>query len=150
MYGILGWLSADDVAVWDYARQFGFAIISKDIDFSQRSYLFGAPPKIISIRIGNCSTREIEEILRSAHQEIERFSADPEEAIFVINTLGAISSIAHDEQSNVLEVELRASGEICRYFDVPVSVYQELLKSESKERYVSFKLKSQYRFEKIL
>jgi len=142
--------SADDIAVWDYAKQFGFAIISKDIDFSQRSYLLGAPPKIISIRIGNCSTQEIEEILRSAHQDIERFSASPEEAIFVVSALGTISSITHDAQSNVLEVELRTTGEIYRFFDIPVSVYQELLKSESKERYVSFKLKSRYRFEKIL
>jgi predicted nuclease of predicted toxin-antitoxin system len=39
-------------------------IVSKDSDFRQRSFLFGAPPKVVSIALGNCSTKAIEDTLR--------------------------------------------------------------------------------------
>ena len=34
-------------AVWKYARDNGFVIVSKDSDFYQRSLLYGHPPKLI-------------------------------------------------------------------------------------------------------
>ena len=36
---------AEDWRIWDYARNEGFAIVSKDADFRDRSYVEGAPPK---------------------------------------------------------------------------------------------------------
>jgi predicted nuclease of predicted toxin-antitoxin system len=33
--------------------------VSKDTDFHQRSFLFGGPPKVVWIRLGNCSTEDI-------------------------------------------------------------------------------------------
>jgi predicted nuclease of predicted toxin-antitoxin system len=36
---LIGLAAADDQTVWDYARQNGFAIISKDSDFHQMSFL---------------------------------------------------------------------------------------------------------------
>jgi predicted nuclease of predicted toxin-antitoxin system len=33
--------SADDVAVWEYAKQNALTIVSKDGDFHQRSFLYG-------------------------------------------------------------------------------------------------------------
>jgi predicted nuclease of predicted toxin-antitoxin system len=39
----VGLVSADDSAVWEYARAGGFAIISKDADFRQLSFLYGSP-----------------------------------------------------------------------------------------------------------
>ena len=35
---------ADDSLVWEWARQHGFTLVSKDTDFYQRSILFGHPP----------------------------------------------------------------------------------------------------------
>ncbi|MBI1963006.1 MAG: DUF5615 family PIN-like protein [Candidatus Rokubacteria bacterium] len=52
----VGLQAADDHAVWQYAAQHGFAIVSKDADFHERSFLLGPPPKVIWIRRGNCST----------------------------------------------------------------------------------------------
>ena len=43
----VGLAPADDRTVWDYAGKNGFAIISKDSDFHQMSFLYGAPPKAI-------------------------------------------------------------------------------------------------------
>jgi len=39
--------SADDLTVWQYAKDNGFTIVSKDSDFQERSVLLGAPPKVI-------------------------------------------------------------------------------------------------------
>ena len=57
---------ADDRAVWRFARQHGFAIVSKDGDFRQLSFLIGAPPKIIWVRLGNCTTRDIEAVIEES------------------------------------------------------------------------------------
>ena len=72
----VGLQSADDANVWDYATEHGFVITSKDSDFHQRSFLFGHPPKTIWIRRGNCSTSEIEAILREHYSELEEFKRD--------------------------------------------------------------------------
>ncbi|MFV0338858.1 MAG: DUF5615 family PIN-like protein [Chthoniobacterales bacterium] len=42
-----GLVGQTDDTIWKYARNEGFAIVSKDSDFQQRSLLFGHPPKII-------------------------------------------------------------------------------------------------------
>lgn len=58
--------SSPDPKVWAYAAEHGYTIVSKDADFRQRSFLYGHPPKVIWIRIGNCSTRCIAALLRFA------------------------------------------------------------------------------------
>ena len=39
--------AADDDTVWAYAARHGFAILSKDADFHQRSFVLGHPPKVV-------------------------------------------------------------------------------------------------------
>lgn len=68
--------SADDFVVWTYARDKGFAVVSKDSDFHQLSFLRGHPPKVVWIRRGNCSTNEIESILRRYSNDLSDFDAD--------------------------------------------------------------------------
>ena len=80
----VGLAAADDSAVWTYAKQHGFTIVSKDGDFSGRSYLFGAPPKVIWLALGNRSTSEIERRLRRHRQEIETFVTEPDTTLLVI------------------------------------------------------------------
>lgn len=72
----VGLKTADDPVVWDYAKQNGFTVVSKDADFHQRSLVLGYPPKVIWIRLGNCSTREVEELLRDYAVEVVAFSDD--------------------------------------------------------------------------
>lgn len=55
---------ASDTEVWSFARENGYLIVSKDADFSDMGNVRGFPPKVIWIRRGNCSTSQIEEILR--------------------------------------------------------------------------------------
>ncbi|MEP6911960.1 MAG: DUF5615 family PIN-like protein [bacterium] len=67
---------AGDLAIWQYAKVHGYAIVSKDSDFQQRSLLHGAPPKFIWLRVGNCTTGRIESLLRSYSAAIHTFDLD--------------------------------------------------------------------------
>ena len=51
-------------------------IVSKDTDFHQRSFLFGGPPKVVWIRVGNCSTEDIGALLRQHHPDLITFDQD--------------------------------------------------------------------------
>lgn len=82
----VGLAAADDSAVWDYAREHGFTVGSKDGDFSGRSSLFGAPPKVIWLALGNCSTSEIERRLCGHRGEFETFAGAPGTTRLVIET----------------------------------------------------------------
>jgi len=81
----VGLRSGDDELVWLYAQENGLIIVSKDSDFHHRSLLFGFPPKVIWIRRGNCSTQDIETILRAHRVQIEQFSADSTAAFLVLS-----------------------------------------------------------------
>ena len=61
----VGLARATDSAIWVYARDHGYAIVSKDSDFHQVSFVRGQPPKVIWLRRGNCTTTDIETMLRS-------------------------------------------------------------------------------------
>lgn len=81
----LGMMSADDVAIWSYAAQNGFTIVSKDSDFQQRSLLLGAPPKVVWLRVGNCPTGLIEKILGDRSVELHSFDTDPKQSLLVLS-----------------------------------------------------------------
>jgi predicted nuclease of predicted toxin-antitoxin system len=76
----VGLKSSADRQVWDYAAGAGYTIVTKDSDFRQRSFLFGPPPKVIWICLGNCSTEQIAELLRKQSARIEAFGLEEEQA----------------------------------------------------------------------
>jgi predicted nuclease of predicted toxin-antitoxin system len=80
----VGLAMADDRAVWDYARAGGLAIVSKDADFRQLSFLYGSPPKVVWLRVGNRSTAEIEAVIRANASALEAFDVDPVASMLVI------------------------------------------------------------------
>ena len=59
-----GLASAPDEAVWRFALEQGLAVVTKDSDFQERSQIAATAPRIVWIRRGNCSTVEIERLLR--------------------------------------------------------------------------------------
>ena len=81
----LGMRGASDTALWEYAREKGFAIVSKDNDFRQRVFLDGPPPKVIWLSIGNAGTAAIAGILRSRVAHIEDFDRSAQEGLLVID-----------------------------------------------------------------
>ena len=52
----VGLAAAADPVVWSFAAAQGFVIATKDSDFKHRALLFGHPPKVVWLRLGNCST----------------------------------------------------------------------------------------------
>ena len=62
-----------DPVVWDYAKDNDLMIVSKDADIHDLSLVFGNPPKVIWLRLGNCSTLQVENLLRREFKAIERF-----------------------------------------------------------------------------
>lgn len=76
---------AEDSEIWQHAKDHGMAIVSKDADFQQRSLLYGAPPKFIWLRVGNCSTSEIESLLRRSSPLIHTFLLDSEESHLILD-----------------------------------------------------------------
>ena len=77
--------SADDIAVWEYAKTHSFTIASKDSDFRQLSFTLGHPSKVIWIRRGNCSTAEIASILRSSYDVVLALHTDPQGSFLALN-----------------------------------------------------------------
>jgi predicted nuclease of predicted toxin-antitoxin system len=73
-----------DGELWDYARDFGYVLVSKDNDFRQLSFLRGAPPKVVWLRIGNAPTKAIVELPRSRTADVESFVRDPETSLLTI------------------------------------------------------------------
>lgn len=63
-----------DSEIWKYAAQNDYIIVTYDSDFAERSKLRGAPPKIIWLRCGNSSAREVEQLLRKHAQAIIDFA----------------------------------------------------------------------------
>ena len=80
----IGYGGASDSDLWTYARDGNFMIVTKDVDFSDRSTLFGHPPKVIWVRMGNCTTYRIEAALRAQAEQVEAFSRDPELGVLAI------------------------------------------------------------------
>ena len=81
----VGLREADDTVIWEYACRHALAIITKDADFRQRSFLEGHPPKIIWLRLGNCSTKAIEALLRNRAADIEEFLADETKSLLAMS-----------------------------------------------------------------
>ncbi len=82
---LVGLRDADDAVVWEFARDHGFIIVSKDADFHQRSFVFGFPPKVIWIRLGNCPTTDIENVLREHQSRILEFCEDDVHAFLALS-----------------------------------------------------------------
>lgn len=79
----IGLKEAPDTQVWEFARTNNYTIVSKDSDFHQRSLLYGFPPKVVWVKLGNCSTKAVEQILRLHLTETKQFH-DDETTTFLI------------------------------------------------------------------
>jgi hypothetical protein len=60
-----------------------------------------------------------------------------------------IRSIGYDFPNSILEVELLPSGRVYRYFDVPLSIYSELMAADSKGSFFNESIRDLYPYEEL-
>ncbi|MBC6422728.1 MAG: DUF5615 family PIN-like protein [Hormoscilla sp. SP5CHS1] len=65
-----GLAEASDSEIWEFARLHDFCIVTQDVDFAERSRLYGSPPKVLWLRCGNTSINQVEAIIRSGSEAI--------------------------------------------------------------------------------
>jgi predicted nuclease of predicted toxin-antitoxin system len=83
----VGLLCADDGVIADWAKQRGFTIVSKDTDFYQRTVALGSPPKFIWLRVGNCTTAAIIDLLRTRAAIIREFIESETESVLILERI---------------------------------------------------------------
>lgn len=77
-------MPAPDRQIWEFARRNDFAVVTNDEDFAQLESVYGFPPKIIHLRLGNASTRQI--------------------ALKLVDNLLAINHFFQSKEQGVLEI----------------------------------------------
>ncbi len=75
---------ATDREVWEFAKSEGLVIVSKDSDFRQLAFLYGPPPKVVWLRVGNADTNTIHDHLVEHQAVIEAFVENDEEALLIL------------------------------------------------------------------
>ncbi len=86
---LVGLATASDREVWEYARERAYALVSKDADFRQLAFLYGPPPKVIWLRVGNASTATVLQVLLDHRPAVEAFDTDVDDALLVLPDLPA-------------------------------------------------------------
>ena len=81
----IGFGGSSDDDVWNYAKANGFTLVSKDSDFYNKSMLHGHPPKVIWIKRGNCTNRQILLLLRNKLEAISSFILDDQVSFIAIS-----------------------------------------------------------------
>ncbi len=81
----VGLQRAEDTRIWEFARENGYTIVSKDSDFHQRSFLYGHPPKVVWLRIGNGTTEQVAAALRRHVDDLRAFAQDQESAFLIVS-----------------------------------------------------------------
>jgi predicted nuclease of predicted toxin-antitoxin system len=62
-----------DLQIWQYAKEHHFTIVTKDKDFYHLATSKGSPPKVVWITRGNCTNRQLIDLVTGAAQAISRF-----------------------------------------------------------------------------
>ena len=85
---LLGLEEAFDVDIWTHAREHNLTIVTKDIDFAELAALRGYPPKVVWVRLGNCTTQQVEELLRAYSHDIASFGRDESAGVLALPPSG--------------------------------------------------------------
>ena len=73
-----------DAAIFEYAKTHGFTFVTKDKDFASLSLAWGAPPQIILLQTGNCSTADLIQMIRKNAIRFSEFESDPQRSVLVL------------------------------------------------------------------
>ena len=68
--------NATDLEIWNYAKKEEYTIVTFDADFYDLVTLYGHPPKIIWLRMGNTTTQNLVHSIQSHFDIIKSFITD--------------------------------------------------------------------------
>jgi len=75
---------ASDLEVWKHALVNGFVVVTKDSDFYELSLLYGPPPQVVWLQIGNASKGRVMQVLLNNAEEIRQRLCDPATTCLVL------------------------------------------------------------------
>ncbi len=75
-----------DREIWKWAKSNGFSIATFDSDFVDLSLMYGYPPKVIWLRLGNSSTSRIAKEFLEKEYEIKDFLKNENEGILKVES----------------------------------------------------------------
>ena len=76
--------SMPDAVIWEYAGANQFTLLTKDRDFVNLSLTLGAPPKVVLLQTGNCTTSQIGHIIRSNAVRFSEFDNDGKRTLLLL------------------------------------------------------------------
>ena len=77
----LGLDQSPDTEVREYAGKHGFTLLTKNTDLVDLCVFRGAPPKIVWLRVGNCGTEIIRDVLKRNESRILELEMDPSQVV---------------------------------------------------------------------
>ncbi len=78
---LLGMETAMDRDLWSFAMANGYAIVTKDSDFVEMSALYGLPPKVVWLNLGNVSNSVVGAILLAHTEAIHAFLDNADDGV---------------------------------------------------------------------
>jgi len=75
---------ADDIVIWEYARDHDFVVLTQDRDYLNLSVRYGAPPKVVWLRVGNIKPLPLYALLTENHGRVEAFVADRNTGLMIL------------------------------------------------------------------
>lgn len=81
---LLGMETETDKALWSFAKAAGYAIVTKDSDFVELSALYGHPPKVIWLNLGNVANSVVSVKLLSSADAIHQFLRSIDDGVLEI------------------------------------------------------------------
>jgi predicted nuclease of predicted toxin-antitoxin system len=82
---ILDFEGTSDMELWDFAKKEGFIIVTKNFDFNDISTIYGFPPHVIWIKVGNSTLNTMENILRTNYIKIKNIFRENKCGIIELN-----------------------------------------------------------------
>ncbi len=74
----------EDSLLWEFAKNAGYAFLTKDKDFANLSIARGFPPKVVLLQTGNCSSSEVASLLRGNAIRLTDFDEDPQRGLLIL------------------------------------------------------------------
>jgi len=75
---LLGLEQASDREIWHYEKQQDYVIVTKDSDYQDLSELYGSPPQVILLMLGNSDKARLLKVLIDRKADIQQLLSSPD------------------------------------------------------------------------